>query len=126
MLTINLQYSAFVIYLNDNEAGTVMSASKLAECLLEQDEVKEFVPQVIDPNQLHCTVTFATRLAIIWSEFSGEGLQKRHESPGNLAADLGDSFLIIWETYVYPVLKAKENEPWSEMWRGGHITNDIV
>ena len=95
----------------------------LAQRLLEQDEVKEFIPHVVGPDQLFFTVILAVYLS---SFCSYRSIEHRRALMGNINDDPGEAFLELWEEHVYPILKATENESWAEMWRGGHITNEAV
>jgi hypothetical protein len=95
----------------------------LARSLQEQDEVKEVMALEIVPDKLFFTTIFASHLSR-----TGSNQVSRHAGTLSLdlCADRAEAFLEIWEDYVYPILKAAENEIWAEKWRGGHIANEVV
>lgn len=98
----------------------------LAEFLLEQPEVREFVAKNILPEQLSSTITLASRLSdhLVSRAMQSQHLRKDSTQPVNPVYEFCEAaFLDVWETFVYPVLKSPTNHLWAEKWRGGHITN---
>lgn len=85
--------------------------------------MKEFIPRRIVPDQLFFTILFAVYLSNSWCH---QSIEYRRGQINYIYVDLGEAFLEIWEGHANPVLTAMRNASWAEVWRGGHITNDIV
>lgn len=94
--------------------------ANIAQVLIEEREVAEFVAKGVDHVWMWSTVTLA------WYLFQHASCALPPEGNGQaqrFSRDRGSLFLEIWEHFVYPVLKVPEHKEWAEKWRGGHITN---
>jgi hypothetical protein len=115
-----VKYSAFSIHLDWACAGLNFDSLLLAQALVEQTEVRDFIARNVEPDCLLSTTAFASHLP----HYLGyQILEGRNKVMQLLYENREDVFLEFWEEFVYPILRDPENEHWAEKWRGGHITN---
>lgn len=98
-----------------------MHTIQLAQCLKEQDEVKDFIPQETLPERLVFIVALAACLPQL---LDNRNRVDRRLLMHDLHVNRQRVFLEAWEEFIYPILKDANNESWAGRWRGGHITND--
>lgn len=119
---INLKYTAFSLCLDCRQPKTITSVANIAQVLIEEKEVAEFVAKGVDHVWMWSTV------ALAWYLLEHASCALFQEGGGQtrlFSEDRGSMFLEIWEHFVYPVLRVPEHREWAEKWRGGHITNYV-